>query len=116
MSFSVNLLQVTPEEYEAFRERRSKATASNPPALAEAILAGKLRERDLDMSVPRPALFSVEDYLTQVGQGPVAPRELDHLGKVDHGVLLLRKIWERELRAFAEGGPLKEWAPKATDD
>jgi 5,5'-dehydrodivanillate O-demethylase oxygenase subunit len=112
VSFSVNLLQVTPEEYEAFRERRAKATTSDPPAMAEAILAGKLRERDLDKSVPRPALFSVEDYLTQVGQGPVAPREDDHLGKIDHGVILLRKIWERELRAVAEGKPTKDWTPK----
>ena len=26
------------------------------------------------------------------------------------GVLILRKIWERELRALAEGRPLTEWS------
>lgn len=43
----------------------------DPPAIAEDILAGKMRERDLGEDVPRPALFSVENYVTQVGQGPL---------------------------------------------
>ncbi len=116
VSFSVNLLQMTPEEVDAFRARRASSTAANPPALADAILAGKIRERDLDPSVPRPALFSVEDYLTQVGQGPVAMRENDRLGKVDQGVLLLRTLWERELRAMDQDRPMKDWKPKTTAD
>jgi len=116
VSFSVNLLQLTPEEFDAYRERRSKVAAVDPPAIAEAILAGKLRERDLDHDVPRPALFSVEDYLVQVGQGPIAPRDSDRLGKIDQGVILLRKLWERELGALAAGRPLKEWTAKRTDD
>jgi 5,5'-dehydrodivanillate O-demethylase len=115
VSLSVNLMQVTPAEYEAYRERRRQVAAVNPEAVAEAILAGKLREEDIDPSWPRPALFSVEDYVTQVGQGPVAPRHNDRLGRIDQGVILLRKIWERELRALAEGRPLKEWAEKAPD-
>jgi 5,5'-dehydrodivanillate O-demethylase oxygenase subunit len=115
VSFSVNLMQVTPEEYEAYRERRRKVAQVSPEAIADDILAGKLREEDLDASMPRPALFSVEDYVTQVGQGPVAPRQNDRLGKIDQGVILLRKIWEREMRALAEGRPLKQWTDKAPD-
>lgn len=116
VSFSVNLMQLTPEEHDAYRERRRQVAAVDPPALAEAILAGKTRERDLDHSVPRPALFSVEDYLTQVGQGPIAPRKADRLGKVDQGVILLRQIWGRELSALAANHPLKEWTAKTTSD
>jgi 5,5'-dehydrodivanillate O-demethylase len=116
VSFSANLLQLTQAEYKAYQERRRQVAKVSPEAFGVAILAGKLRERDLDDRVPRPALFSVEDYVTQVGQGPIAPRENDHLGKVDHGVILLRKIWERELRALAEGRPLKEWTAKAPGD
>jgi 5,5'-dehydrodivanillate O-demethylase len=116
VSFSVNLLQLTPAEYQDYQERRQRVATVDPEALGEAILVGKTRERDLDSSVPRPALFSVEDYVTQVGQGPVAPRDGDHLGRIDHGVILLRRIWERELRALAEGRPLKEWAPKPAGD
>ena len=33
--------------------------------------------------------------------GPIAPRGQDHLGQSDVLVLLLRRIWERELRALA---------------
>lgn len=116
VSFSVNLMQLTLEELAAYRERRRQVTAVDPPAIAEAILAGKIRERDLDRGVARPALFSIEDYLTQVGQGPIAPREQDRLGKSDQGVILLRKIWERELAALASGRRLKDWTVKRTHD
>ncbi|MGZ8498989.1 MAG: hypothetical protein ACXW5W_11190 [Candidatus Binatia bacterium] len=30
-------------------------------------------------------------------------------GRSDSGIILFRKIWERELRALAEGRPLKKW-------
>ena len=33
----------------------------------------------------------------------------EHLGRSDTGVILLRKIWERELCALAEGQPTKKW-------
>jgi hypothetical protein len=32
-----------------------------------------------------------------------------HLGRNDAVVILFRKLWERELRALAEGRPTKEW-------
>ena len=54
-------------------------------------------------------LFELQDYVAQVGQGAIAPRELDHLGASDVGVALMRKIWARELKALAEGKPLKQW-------
>jgi 5,5'-dehydrodivanillate O-demethylase len=116
VSFSVNLMQITPDEYARYRERRDTVAKVSPEAAADAILAGKLREEDIESTWPRPALFSVEDYVTQVGQGPVAPREHDRLGQIDQGVILLRKIWERELRALAEGRPLKHWTDKPTDE
>jgi 5,5'-dehydrodivanillate O-demethylase len=50
----------------------------------------------------------VEDYLMQVGQGAL-DRSQDRLGRIDVGVLLLRKIWQRELKAMAEGRPIKQW-------
>jgi 5,5'-dehydrodivanillate O-demethylase len=39
----------------------------------------------------------------------IADRERERLGRSDKAVILLRKIWERELRALAEGRPLKQW-------
>src|SRR5581483_10399152 len=67
VSFSVNLFQLTEEEYEAYRERRRVTDAIDLPAIGEDILAGRIREAELDEGVPRPALFSVEDYVTQIG-------------------------------------------------
>jgi 5,5'-dehydrodivanillate O-demethylase len=54
-------------------------------------------------------LVNAQDYVAQVGQGRIVNRKEEHLGRSDVGVVVLRKIWERELRAFAEGRPLKNW-------
>jgi len=56
----------------------------------------------------------VEDYVAQVGQGSIADHADYHLGRNDVVVILLRKLWERELRALAEGKPLKQWKPPAS--
>ena len=53
--------------------------------------------------------FLVEDYACQVGQGAIADRGRERLGQIDQGVALVRKIWLRELAAFAEGRPVKQW-------
>jgi hypothetical protein len=45
----------------------------------------------------------------RVGRGRIADRERERLGRGDAGIILLRKIWARELRALAEGRPLKQW-------
>jgi 5,5'-dehydrodivanillate O-demethylase len=36
------------------------------------------------------------------------------LGRSDVAIILMRKIWLRELRALAEGRPLKTWSLPAT--
>jgi hypothetical protein len=38
-----------------------------------------------------------------------AERAQEHLGRSEVGVILFRKIWQRELSALAEGRPLKKW-------
>ena len=54
-------------------------------------------------------LVNVEDVVAQVGQGTIVNRQAEHLGKEDVGVILLRKVWARELQALADGRPLTEW-------
>ena len=113
VSFSIDLTHVTGEEGEAYRARRraSEALAGQfqPPEMGNAILAGKVQERDLDRRLSTATMFSVEDYLAQVGQHH-PDHSLDRLGRMDTGVHLLRKVWERELRALHEGRPLTQWA------
>ncbi|MBM2810182.1 MAG: hypothetical protein HW416_941 [Chloroflexi bacterium] len=54
-------------------------------------------------------MVKVQDCVSQSGQGRIADRGAEHLGHTDGGVILYRKIWERELRALADGRPLKQW-------
>jgi 5,5'-dehydrodivanillate O-demethylase oxygenase subunit len=113
INFVVDYIPLTAEEAERYRERRRKAgeaSAEELNALGEQILAGKLRIEDLPPDMTIYKTFWIEDYVTQIGQrqtqGRVRP---EHLGNTDAGVFLKRKIWERELKALAEGRPLKVW-------
>src|SRR5256885_10422147 len=47
--------------------------------------------------------------ISQWGQGTIRDREHERLGRSDRGVILLRGLWDRELRALAEGRPLTQW-------
>jgi len=88
------------------REKRAKE-AANRAALVREILEGKLHLNDIDPN--RTDYVMLEDEIAQTGQGSVPDRSDEHLGRSDAGVILLRKIWERELRAFASGQPTKAW-------
>jgi len=54
-------------------------------------------------------MIRIQDYVTQVGQGPVSERKSERLIRADVGLMLYRKIWQREVMAHAEGRPLKNW-------
>lgn len=112
VSFVVDLVPLTGDAGEAYRERRRKAEedeAVDLRALGDAILAGKTRLRDMDPNISIYKLFWLEDYVAQCGQGPIPDRSQDRLVGVDRGVALIRKIYERELRRLAAGQPPKEW-------
>ena len=59
------------------------------------------------------ALVNAQDYIVQVGQGAIVNRSKEHLGKSDAGVILLRKIFRRELVAIKKGQLGKSWKPRA---
>jgi hypothetical protein len=63
-----------------------------------------------DVDPDYAALFVVEDNVAVAGQGRITNRSKDRLGQSDKGIILLRKIWERELSALADGLPLKKWS------
>jgi len=90
-------------------ERRKLRTQAerDRPELVRAIISGKLRLGDVDPN--RVDFVMLEDEVAQTGQGAIAVRSNEHLGRSDKGVFLLRKIWERELGNLAEGRPLKQW-------
>jgi 5,5'-dehydrodivanillate O-demethylase len=78
--------------------------------LVRDVLAGKLRLDDIDPG--RTDHVLIEDEVAQTGQGAIANRGREHLGRGDLGIVLLRKLWERELRALSEGRALKQWTYK----
>jgi 5,5'-dehydrodivanillate O-demethylase len=88
----------------AIRERI--ANAESVIDVARDILAGR---RTLDDVLDHPLLLQVEDAVAQGGQGPIYDRTEEMLGRTDIGVARLRKIFERELSAVANGEPSKTW-------
>jgi 5,5'-dehydrodivanillate O-demethylase len=113
LEFRLRRLPLTGEAANAYRARRAEV-AGQPKLsvvqMGEAVLSGKLRFEDLDAFFrDKISLVHTQDYVAQVGQGALAERAQEHLGRSDIGVILFRKIWERELRALAEGRPLKKW-------
>lgn len=43
------------------------------------------------------------DYMAWITQGPIAPRNLEHLGRVDQGVILYRKLLEENVVKVEQG-------------
>ena len=113
MCYTVDFVYVTGDDAEAYRKRRQvELDLGFAPLeeMAEEILAGKMTLEGMDTSLSTYQTFRIEDYVTIVGQGRIAPREMEHLGRVDAQNILIRKIFNREMKALAEGQPLKEWA------
>jgi 5,5'-dehydrodivanillate O-demethylase len=78
---------------------------------AEKILRGEMITDEITSN-----FVGIQDWVSQIGQGAIAPRQNDHLGRSDLLVALLRKLWEREMRALYEGRPLKQWHRPARVD
>jgi 5,5'-dehydrodivanillate O-demethylase len=109
--YGVLMNHVTPESAPRFRERGAGKRWLPPNAAAinstaAAILRGELRVDDVE---DRAAIEMIQDVVSQWGQGAIRDRASERLGRSDKGVILLRKLWERELRALAQGRPLKDW-------
>jgi len=115
ISFGVNFTHMPKEaraDYIARREARAEELSKLPPytEVAEAVLRGEMRIEDIADRLKHPdRLFNIQDYTSQAGQGVIPNRAEWHLGREDVTVLLLKKLFERELRNLAEGRPLKEW-------
>jgi 5,5'-dehydrodivanillate O-demethylase len=79
----------------------------DPMYYTNEILAGRMRVQDIDPDYP--ALFNVQDNVALGGQGAIVDRSREQLSRSDKGVVFIRRIWMRELRALVEGKPLKAW-------
>ena len=108
--FEVRSIPFTGERAREWLQRRREKRAreaANRAVLVEEVLRGRLHLNDIDPN--RTDYVMVEDEIAQTGQGKIPDRKHEHLGRSDTGVILLRQIWQRELRALAEGQPTKQW-------
>ncbi len=109
-------IEVEGAALEAYRQKRAEhearvAAAKPAGVIARELMAGRHRYAD----VAHPELAIVQDIAVQAGQGRIAPREGEHLGRSDAGIIQWRKILTRELRAFATGRSTKKWKRPPAD-
>ena len=67
------------------------------------------------VEIEHPELAMVQDIAVQAGQGRIADRERERLGRSDAGIILWRRLLERELGAIAAGKPAKQWKTPPKD-
>jgi len=119
-SYLVEIVHLTGEEAERYKASRDPAHLrpyDDTNELTDQVLAGALDLDELRNSdLPTASLSNVQDGSSQEGQGAIPDRENEHLGQSDANVILLRRLWSRELQNLAEGRPIKRWTlPPARD-
>jgi len=95
------------EEYGVFR---SLLDARPAYEIAEPVLRGEKTLADVFQNDEHPFMAVIEDMAAQPGQGRSVDRSEERLGRSDKGVIMLRKLWARELQSFAETGSSKAWS------
>src|SRR5205814_9474371 len=105
-------VKVGGSEAEKFLQKKAaylEACAKAPKVLdlVHDVWAGRRRLIDIE----HPDLAIVQDIAVQAGQGRIADRSNERLGRSDTAIIVWRKILERELRAMDQGRKLKKWKP-----
>ena len=110
-AFDVTLTPLEGAEARAYAKARAEQEeeAETRWDLAEKILAGEMTLEDLPDDMGAYTSFTIEDYVTQVGQGPIRGRGKEHLAVSEARLVLLRRLWLREVNAMMEGKPLCDW-------
>jgi len=63
----------------------------------------------IDQYLGHPDAVNIQDCVSQYGQGAITDRSIEHLGRSDNGIVMLRQIYRRELQRLTDGKPLKQW-------
>jgi 5,5'-dehydrodivanillate O-demethylase len=110
-AFDVTHTPLEGAEARAFAQSRAgqEAEAEDRWDLAEQVMAGDLTLEDLPDELSAYTSFAIEDYVTQVGQGPIAGRGRERLVSTDARLILIRRLWLREINALVAGQPLTQW-------
>lgn len=111
-AFDVTYTPLEGRAAEAFAEtryRQQEAEAETRWDLAHKIMAGEMTLEDLPDDMGAYTSFAIEDYVTQVGMGPLKGRGKENLAATDVKLALLRRLWLREVGVLMAGKPLKDW-------
>ncbi len=107
-SFMSDLAHVTGEAAESYR-RRNAPPVDHSDLITKLSAAVRAGARIKDLQDQTPDLVFFQDDVVLTAQGAIPDREQDCLGPADKSVMLTRAIWQRELKALAEGRPLTQW-------
>jgi 5,5'-dehydrodivanillate O-demethylase len=110
VQFSVHRVPITGDAARRIAERREARRSEIDLAhqrVADDILAGRITIMEVDAK--RCDMVRLQDDVAQVGQHRLADRSLEHPGLADIGLVAGRRIWRRDLSAFAQGKPRKNW-------
>ena len=108
-SFNVHLHRLKGEAAKRFLDKRARRDAAPRKSIQElgaAIRRGELHTDDIK---DHPGIVGIQDDVAQIGQGVIADRVNEKLGRSDVGVVLIRNLWLRELNAMKEARPTKHW-------
>ena len=111
IQFTVAAVRMSAELARQYVERREARLAKRTQSrdeLCSKVLRGELSLDEIDRE--STDFLRLQDDVAQIGQGRIADHDNERLGQGDRAIILLRKIWARELRALAENRPLKQWA------
>ncbi len=114
-NFGISRIVLAPADQERYVELMEARRAAAPPPLASLtarILRGDITLEEAEAGLaPEHSAFKpfLEDCVIQEGQGVNRP-DLEHLGKTDMGTALIRRLWQRELKAFADKSEMTSWA------
>jgi len=114
VQFSIHRVPANGAAADAIHARRQQRRSDidlRHQDVCDAILNGEKRLADVDAK--RVDLVRLQDDLAQIGQGTVADRSAERLGRGDVGVVAIRKLWHRELTARQTGRPQSTWQRSA---
>ena len=72
----------------------------------EAILSGRKTWEDV---AKHPNIIRIQDGVSICGQGKIEDRSRERLGRTDAAVVMLRRLWRRELELLAAGQPVTQF-------
>lgn len=114
-NFQLTIAHVTGEAAERYRAHPQNPRNAGRAAqwgeiqrLGDEILAGRLRLNEADCGELAKSV-NLQDYVAQRGQGVIVDRGHERLGQSDKIVIMLRRLWSREMGKIANGEPLTRW-------